>query len=56
MSEGPSALKTLQSIRVLSAALALKGQKAGASVKLQEFPRIGILWMFKINNGGGERK
>lgn len=42
MSEGLSVFKTLQSIRVLNAALALKGQKAGASVKL----RVPSHWHF----------
>jgi len=41
---------------VLNAALALKGQKASAPVKLHEFPQVGILWMYKINNSGGGRK
>lgn len=41
---------------MLNAAPGLKGQKAGASVKLHEFPQAGLLWMCKINNGGEGRK
>lgn len=40
---------------MLNSALALKGQKAGASVKLH-VPSSWHLWMYKLNNGGGEKK